>query len=175
MSTIDNGFRQLFDASLPRDYSRLYENLALLHLRRKGPEFCYFQQKQEVDFYTCQDGKHLVNVSYTIDDTVTFNREITALMEGMKYFNLEKSYLITAAREEVTQTKAGEVLVFPMRKGLLSWIRVQVKAARIGKTGRMFTLRYWPEARKLPEQGTSYREAAKYLKGLSCIFVKNMT
>ena len=28
---IDNGFRQLFDASLSRDYSKLYENLAFLH------------------------------------------------------------------------------------------------------------------------------------------------
>jgi predicted AAA+ superfamily ATPase len=117
---IDNGFRQLFDASLSRDYSKLYENLAFLHLRRKGPEIYYFKQKQEVDFYTRQDGEQLVNVSYCIEDATTFKREITALVEGMQYFNLEKSYLVTAEREEIVQTEAGEVLVLPMWKWLLA-------------------------------------------------------
>jgi len=40
---IDNGFRQLFDASLSSDYSKVYENLAFLHLRRKSPELYYFK------------------------------------------------------------------------------------------------------------------------------------
>jgi len=41
-------------------------------------------------------------------------------MEGMKYFNLRKSYLVTAEREEVVQTEAGEVIIPPMWKWLLS-------------------------------------------------------
>jgi predicted AAA+ superfamily ATPase len=44
---VDNGFKLLFDASLSPDYSKLYENLAFLHLRRKTPEVYYFKGKQE--------------------------------------------------------------------------------------------------------------------------------
>ncbi len=117
---IDNGFRQLFNAPQSRDWSNLYENMAFLHLRRKGPGLYYFKQKQEVDFYTRQNGELLVNVSYTIDEAATFKREVTALMEGMEYFNLKKSFLVTAERDEVVQTEAGEVVVTPMWKWLLS-------------------------------------------------------
>jgi len=46
----------------------------------------------------------------------------------------------------------------------LKQVRVQVKAPRLGKTGRLFTLRHWPEAKKLQEQGASYREIAEYLR-----------
>ena len=117
---IDNGFRQLFNASLSRDWSKLYKNMTFLHLRRKGPKLYYFKQKQEVDFYTHQNGELLVGVSYTIDEAATFKREVTALMEGMEYFNLKKSFFVTAERDEVVQTEAGEVVVTPMWKWLLS-------------------------------------------------------
>ncbi len=117
---IDNGFRQLFDTSLSMDYSKLYENLAFLHLRRKGSEIYYFKQKQEVDFYTRQDGELLANVSYAIDDAATFTREVSALVEAMNYFKLPESYLVTSEREEIVQTEAGEIIVIPLWKWLLS-------------------------------------------------------
>jgi len=41
-------------------------------------------------------------------------------MEGMEYFNLKKSVLVTAERDEVVQTESGEVVVIPMWKWLLS-------------------------------------------------------
>ena len=46
----------------------------------------------------------------------------------------------------------------------LKLVRVHVMAPRLGKTGKLFTLRYWPEARKLREQGGSYREIVEYLR-----------
>ncbi len=46
----------------------------------------------------------------------------------------------------------------------LGQIRAHVKGSRLGKTGRLFTLRHWPEARKLQKQGASYREIADYLR-----------
>ena len=46
----------------------------------------------------------------------------------------------------------------------LGQIRAHVKGSRLGKTGRLFTLRHWPEARKLKEQGASYREISDYLR-----------
>ncbi len=117
---VDNGFRQLFDTSLSLDYSKLYENLAFLHLRRKGPEIYYFKQKREVDFYTRQGGELLINVSYALNDPATFKREIDSLAEGMEYFNLKNAYIVTSEREEVVQTRTGEIIVIPMWKWLLS-------------------------------------------------------
>jgi len=68
-----DGFRQLFNASLARDWSKLYENIAFLNLRREGPELYYFKQKQGIDFHTRQNGELLVNVSYTIDKAEALN------------------------------------------------------------------------------------------------------
>ncbi len=46
----------------------------------------------------------------------------------------------------------------------LRQVRVHVKAPRLGKTGKLFTLRHWPESRRLREQGASYREIQEYLQ-----------
>ena len=116
---IDNGFKRLFDASLSKDYSKLYENMAFLHLRRQTPEVYYFKGKQEVDLYANVEGGVLVNVSYDIASQSTLDREINALTEGMIYFKLRKSYLVTKEREELLQIEEREIVIVPMWKWLL--------------------------------------------------------
>jgi len=116
---IDNGFKKLFDTSLSKDYSKLYENMAFLHLRRQTPEVYYFKGKQEVDLYANIDGGLLVNVSYDIATQSTLERELTALQEGMAYFNLQKSYLVTKERDETLQLGEKEIVIIPMWKWLL--------------------------------------------------------
>ena len=118
---IDNGFKKLFDTSLSQDYSKLYENLAFLHLRRKSSEVYYYKEKQEVDIYAKIDGVGLlINVSYDISSQETLKRELSALKEGMEYFKLAKSYLITKEQEETVQIEDKEIIVLPMWKWLLS-------------------------------------------------------
>lgn len=46
----------------------------------------------------------------------------------------------------------------------LRQVRAQVRTPRLGKKGRLFMLRHWPEARKLRETGASYQEVSKYLQ-----------
>jgi predicted AAA+ superfamily ATPase len=116
---IDNGFKKLFDASFSQDYSKLYENMAFLHLRRQTTEVYYFKGKQEVDLYANINGGLLVNVSYDIDSKETLQREITALQEGMAYFNLQKSYLVTKERDETIPLESKEIVIVPMWKWLL--------------------------------------------------------
>jgi len=117
---VDNGFRLLFDASLSPDYSKLYENLAFLHLRRQTPEVYYFKGKHEVDLYARVGKEVLVNVSYRIDRPETLQREVDALMEGMAWFGLKRSLLITADREETIERDGRVIEVKPMWKWLLS-------------------------------------------------------
>ena len=117
---IDNGFKKLFSIFLSDDYSKLYENLAFLHLRRESSEVYYFKEKQEVDLYIRTDREYLVNVSYLIEDEKTLQREINALKEGMRYFKLDRAYLVTANRDEMIEVEEGSIEVVPMWKWLLS-------------------------------------------------------
>ena len=116
---IDNGFKKLFSISLSADYSKLYENLAFLHLRRESSEVYYFKEKQEVDLYIRSDKECLVNVSYMIENEKTLQREINALKEGMRYFKLDRAYLVTAERDEMIEVEEGTIEVVPMWKWLL--------------------------------------------------------
>jgi len=116
---IDNGFKKLFSISLSDDYSKLYENLAFLHLRRKSSEVYYFKEKQEVDLYVRTDREYLVNVSYAIEDEKTLQREVNALKEGMRYFKIDRAYLVTAERDEMIEIDEGMIEVMPMWKWLL--------------------------------------------------------
>ena len=118
---VDNGFKRLFDATLSKDYSKLYENLAFLHLRRQSSEVYYFKGKQEVDLYAGLEGGTLVNVSYALESENTLRREVTALKEGMEYFKLSRSYLITGDREETLRLDGGrEIVILPLWKWLLN-------------------------------------------------------
>jgi len=116
---IDNGFKKLFSISLSDDYSKLYENLAFLHLRRESSEVYYFKEKQKVDLYVRTNKEYLVNVSYVIEDEKTLTREINALKEGMRYFKLDRAYLVTAQRDELIEVDEGTIEVVPMWKWLL--------------------------------------------------------
>jgi len=116
---IDNGFKKLFSISLFDDYSKLYENLAFLHLRCKSSEVYYFKEKQEVDLYVRSNKEYLVNISYTLEDEKTLTREINALKEGMRYFKLDRAYLVTAQRDELIEVDDGVIEVVPMWKWLL--------------------------------------------------------
>ncbi len=116
---IDNGFKKLFSIAISEDYSKLYENLAFLHLRRTTNEVYYYKQNQEVDLYVKTDKEYLVNVAYNIDEPGTFKREITALVEGMSYFNLSHSYLVTSEKDETLEIEGKTIEVIPMWKWLL--------------------------------------------------------
>jgi predicted AAA+ superfamily ATPase len=116
---IDNGFKKLFSISPSDDFSKLYENLAFLHLRRTSSEVYYFKDKQEVDLYVHNDREQLINVSYQIEDAKTLRREINAFREGMRYFRLEHACLVTAQHEETIKVDEGLIEVIPMWKWLL--------------------------------------------------------
>ena len=115
---IDNGFKKLFDISISTDYSKLYENLVFLNLRKNTNEIYYFKEKQEVDFYL-KDEKKLINVSYDINNKSTYDRELNGLWEGMKHLRINESYLITSEAEQTVQIENKTVFIVPLWKWLL--------------------------------------------------------
>lgn len=119
---VDNGFKALFDSSLSKDVSKLYENTVFLHLRRQTREVYYFKQHQEVDFYAViGQQQQLVNVCYRIDNPKTKEREINGLLEAMQYFNCTESWLVTSDSEETIRREGCTVRVVPLWKWLLSF------------------------------------------------------
>lgn len=113
---VDNGFNYIFNTSFSEEYSKLYENLVFLQLRKKYGEIYYFKEKQEVDFFIPQDNI-LINVSYKIDDQKILNREISALKEAMKKYNITQSHLITSDEEKEIEG----IKVMPLWKFLLNF------------------------------------------------------
>ena len=117
---VDNGLRAVYDASFSPDYSKLYENLVFLALRSKTFEVYYVKENQETDFYCVINGeKKLINVSYEIENTKTFEREINSLAKGMDYVGCEYGVLITKDREGTINVGTKLVEFIPLWKWLL--------------------------------------------------------
>jgi len=113
---IDNGFYSLYDSSISPNYSKLFENLVFLHLRREHKDIHYYKIKQETDFYA---NGNLINVAYEIDSKETLNREIKSLIESMNYFNKDRAVLITNNKEESIKLDNKEIEIVPLYKWLL--------------------------------------------------------
>ena len=116
---VDNGFKTLLHTSLSPDYSKLYENLVFLHLRRQSREVYYYKQTQEVDFYVPGKPSQLVNVSVDIRTPATLEREINGLLEGMRYTGLEEATLVTQEREDVLRVDGKRITIVPAWQYLL--------------------------------------------------------
>lgn len=110
---VDNGFKTLLQTSLSPDYSKLYENLVFLHLRRQSHEIYYLKQTQEVDFYLPGSVPQLVNVSVDLRAPGTLEREINSLLEGMRYTGLDEAVLVTQEREEVLEVGDKRIRIVP--------------------------------------------------------------
>jgi hypothetical protein len=115
---IDNGLKEL--VSITKDTGRLYENLVFLQLRRKYKELFYYKQKQEVDFCFYNDRKEieLINVSFSLADHKTKQREIEGLSEAMTALNITSSTLINDHLEESLILGNKSINIIPLWKWL---------------------------------------------------------
>lgn len=78
------------------------ENIVAIELKRRGAEFYYWKDKttgKEIDFIVKSGKKYkLIQVSDTIDEPSTFERESGALKIAMKRFKQSKSTLIVYSK-----------------------------------------------------------------------------
>lgn len=97
----DNGIHNAVAFKFSTDKGKLLENAVHQHLKREKEEIYFFSEKQEVDFL-CKEGLKVteaINVCYDLRDKETYLREISALVEAMKYFGLKESTIIVAEGE----------------------------------------------------------------------------
>jgi len=116
--SLDTGLVDI--VSVAKDIGRKFENTLFLELRRKYQNISYFKLKQEIDFCFQYGGKtYLINAAYSLKETLTREREINSLVEGMKYFNINESVLLTNSHEEVIKIEDMKVKVLPLWKWIL--------------------------------------------------------
>ncbi|WP_201338614.1 MULTISPECIES: ATP-binding protein [unclassified Nitratiruptor] len=115
---VDNGFNYIYDTTFSPDYSKLYENVVFLHLRRRFSQIYYYKSKREVDFYI-PNRKMLVNVSYDVKDKKILEREVQSLIEGMRYIGSESGYLITKDEDKVIESQGYKIFLKPLWRWLL--------------------------------------------------------
>ncbi len=116
---LDNGFVDVMTAE--KNIGRRFENLVFLELKRKGKEVAYFKKNKEVDFCVLEKNKiKLVNASYSFASLGTREREIKSLIEGMEYFKIKESYLLTNDIEEEIKIGKYRLHILPLWKWLLT-------------------------------------------------------
>ena len=112
----DNGILNLF---LINPESKLLENLVAVCLMRKyGDSLFYYNRNVEVDFYV--PSKQLgVQVSYSITDMETREREISALVKLNAFKPLKRSLIITYNEERNITVGDQTIEVIPVWKWML--------------------------------------------------------
>lgn len=118
----DNGLLNnfLLDAE-----TKLLENIVAINLIRQyrtGEEdgVFFYNKGIEVDFYI-PDIKTAIQVSYSIDDPVTREREVKALRKISEAFPVEKAFIITRDEEKTLSEEGLTIEVIPIWKWLLKY------------------------------------------------------
>jgi predicted AAA+ superfamily ATPase len=113
---IDNGILNLF---LIDPYTALLENQVAVRLYQLyGDRVYYYQKNIEVDFFVYDIGLAL-QVSYSIQDHDTRERETNALIKLSNHLNVTDMLIITKDEEEVLEVNGKTIHVLPIWKWMM--------------------------------------------------------
>jgi len=121
MYLVDNGLLSLQGI---QDYGRLIENIVFIELKRrsKGDLFYYKSTSgREIDFIIKEGKKvsELIQVCYMLDDFVTKEREVKALLQGSEELRCDNLLIITWDYEAVEIVSGKNVRYVSLCKWLL--------------------------------------------------------
>ena len=118
--TLDNGIAQVISSGFSEDLGRKLENLVYQHLRRKGFELYYFNNKKECDFVVRNNNQilSLIQVCYdlSIDNQ---DREINGLLEAMKFFDQQEGIIITFDQQDELNIDGNKIKLIPAYEFLM--------------------------------------------------------
>ena len=113
---IDNGLLNLF---LTDPNTALLENMVAIRLRQcYGKEVYFYASQIEVDFYI-PEVSMAIQVSYSIKDIETKERELDALLKISGHLNMQQLLVITKDDEEEVEWKGISTHIVPIWKWLL--------------------------------------------------------
>lgn len=121
---IDNGMRQAVLLPQSHDNGKLLENNVLLHLCRNCgmlDKITYYQGNKECDFVIQQADhiKQLIQVTWTMDDKETRDREINGILEASRATDCNNMLIITHNDEETITIEDKTISVIPAWKWML--------------------------------------------------------
>ena len=121
--SIDSGLANAVSFRFSKDSGRILENIVFLHLEMTGKEIYYYKTKNnlEVDFIVKKEtgGKELIQVSWSLDDKKTREREIKSLLTAMNELSISKGLILTDDEEETIKIGQKTIIVKPAYKWLL--------------------------------------------------------
>ncbi|GJM06509.1 MAG: ATP-binding protein [marine bacterium B5-7] len=104
--------------------SVMLENLIFLHLNERFQHVFYYKTQQglEVDFlaYDQVNDLNLYQISWSIADPKTRERETKALWQAMDELNLKKAWILTESEENVFEQDGKTIQVLPVCQCLLT-------------------------------------------------------
>lgn len=116
---IDNGIPNLF---LLDPETSLLENMVAIYLYETyGEDLYYYNDNIEVDFCLFEHGK-AIQVSYSIQDDKTYERETKALLAYAKRFDCKELFIITMDEEKEINLDGNVIQIIPLWKMLLKGI-----------------------------------------------------
>lgn len=120
---IDHGLVSSIDPGIKEKQGYLLENIVFSYLRSITDNIFYYRTKsgKEIDFMvTIDDQKYLIQVCYTLKDTKTKSREISALWEALSETGLQKGIIVNNSEENTFEENDKTVLLVPAWKFLIT-------------------------------------------------------
>lgn len=116
---IDNGILNLF---LLDPETSLLENMVAIYLYETyGEDLYYYNDNIEVDFCLFEHGK-AIQVSYSIQDDKTYERETKALLAYAKRFDCKELFISTMDEEKEINLDGNIIQIIPLWKMLLKGV-----------------------------------------------------
>lgn len=126
MYAMDTGLAAAVSFRFSEDQGRMLENMVYIELLRRKKEIYFHKQKRECDFLIKRDLNIIqaIQVTKTLSDAATKHREITGLIEAMRFSDLEQGLILTAEEEGhervIENGVAYDITMMPVWKWLLT-------------------------------------------------------
>src|SRR3989338_3731984 len=120
--SIDTGLTKSVAFSFSEDRGKFLENIVFLKLRRCNDEDVYYyktEKDREVDFFLPKK-KTFIQVSQSIVDKVTREREIQALVEAMEEVKGSTGFIVTEDEKDIVSVNDTAISIVPVYEWLLS-------------------------------------------------------
>lgn len=119
--SIDTGLANAVAFKFSDNIGANLENVIFIELKRRGKEIFYFRDKKECDFVVRRGLKIIeaIQVSQSLADPKTAEREIEGLLEAMEKFKLKTGLIITESQEEERKINGKRIKIVPAWKWLL--------------------------------------------------------
>ncbi len=118
---IDNAISYELGFHTSEDKGRYLENIVYLELRRRGKEIYYHRQKYECDFVIREKNRitQVIQVSWTVHDKDTRDRELRGLREAMALYHLDHGIILTENDDEMIRSDNQTIEIMPVWQWLL--------------------------------------------------------